>query len=74
MSGTIDQKTYLKIFRGASAPLTPLDAPMHEASHHAWVPGPPQSESGAGMISDINNYSKVTPENIIKLKHCICIM
>jgi len=28
VSGTIDQKTYLKKFRGASAPLAPLDPPM----------------------------------------------
>ena len=28
VSGTTDQKTYLKKFRRASAPLTPLDPPM----------------------------------------------
>jgi len=28
VSGTIDQKTYLKKCRGASAPLAPLDLPM----------------------------------------------
>jgi len=28
VSGTTDQKTYLKKFRGASAPLSPLDPPM----------------------------------------------
>jgi len=28
LSGTIDQKTYLKKFRGASDPLVPLDPPM----------------------------------------------
>jgi len=28
VSGTIDQKTYLKKFRGASASLDPLDASM----------------------------------------------
>jgi len=28
VSGTTDQKTYLKKFMGASAPLAPLDPPM----------------------------------------------
>jgi len=28
VSGTIDQKTYLKKFKGASAPLAPLDPRM----------------------------------------------
>jgi len=32
VSGTIDQKTYLKKFRGNSAPLPPLDPPMKPAS------------------------------------------
>jgi len=41
VSGTIDQKTYLKKFRGASAPLAPLDPPMDTLSlvlpHRTWL-------------------------------------
>jgi len=33
VSGTIDQKTYLKNLRGPSAPLAPLDSPMNCGIH-----------------------------------------
>jgi len=34
VSGTIDQKTYLKNLGGASAPLAPLDPPMFLKVNH----------------------------------------
>ena len=39
VSGTIDQNAYQKKFRGASAPLDPLDPPMdiHERDHYHFL-------------------------------------